>query len=64
MKGRHPKSSSDSYQLLPLLLSPPKSSIKQLSKSSHVTPGKEGPKYSTLTTLLGFEGKETLENID
>ena len=42
----------------------PKSSIKQFSKRSSVTPEKEGQKCNTLTTLLGHESQETLEGID
>ena len=43
---------------------PPKPSIKQFSKRSSVTPDKEEHKCDTLTTVLGHENQDTLEDID
>ena len=43
---------------------PPKSSIKQFSKRSSVTPKKEEHRCDALVTLQGHEKQGTLENID
>ena len=59
-----PQTSSRFFATATLTPQPPKSSIKQFSKRSSVTPEKGKHRHNTITILLWHENQDILEDND